>query len=124
MLDFIRSHISISDIQVSNVILHGELAALTNGVTAVADDVIQMIIFAKVQLLHQVLYQHLKVVNISLVVDDHGKLIEADLLRKLAIHVFEKLDLTLQDGGQASILFLVGVVLSFTFVDVKLYLLL
>ena len=85
MLDFIRSRYSISAIQVSNVILYGELTALAYRVTAVADDVIQMIILAKIELLHQVLYQHLEVVNIGLVVHDHRKLIDADLLRKLAI---------------------------------------
>jgi hypothetical protein len=97
MLDFIRSRNSISAIQVSNVILYGELTALAYRVTAVADDVIQMIILAKVELLHQVLYQNLEVVNIGLVIHDHGKLIDADLLRKLAIQVFKELDLTLQD---------------------------
>ena len=124
MLDFIRSRSPASTIQVTNVILYGELTALAYRVTAVADDVIQMVILAKVELLHQVLYQNLKVVNIGLVIHDHRKLIDANLLRKLAIHVFKKLDMTLQDRAKASALFLVGVVLSFTFVNVKLHLLL
>ena len=48
MLDFIRSHSFVSAIQVADVILYGELAALAYGVTAVANDIIQMIILAKV----------------------------------------------------------------------------
>ena len=124
MLDFIRSRSPVSTIQVTNVILYGELTALAYRVTAVADDVIQMVILAKVELLHQVLYQHLKVVNIGLVIHDHRKLIKANLLRKLAIDVFQKLDVTLQDRAEASALSLVSVVFSFTFVNVKLHLLL
>ena len=70
------------------------------------------------------LEQHLEVVNVSLVIHDHRKLIDANLLRELAIYVLEKLDLALQDRAKASTLFLVSVVLSFTFVYVELHLLL